>query len=323
MSRYLLRRLLEAVPLLLLISVAVFTVLQLLPAGPLSIYENEPSMTEADLQRLREHYGLNDPIPVRYAKWLLTLLHGDLGYSQVTQQPVVQMIGDRLPNTLQLVALGLGLALLIAIPLGVVSAVRQYSGIDHAATLFSFVGYATPPFWSGLLAIIVFAVKFKDWGLPSLPASGMMTLGPSGGSLLDRAAHLALPVAVLALFNTAHYMRYVRSSMLEVIRQDYVRTARAKGLAEQAVVLIHALKNAALPVVTVITLDLPALFAGALVTESIFAWPGMGRLFLESAFRFDYAVLMGIVTITGLLVVLSMLLADVLYAWLDPRIRYG
>jgi peptide/nickel transport system permease protein len=322
-SRYLLRRVIEAIPLLLLISIAVFAVLQLLPAGPLSIYENEPSMTEADLQRLREHYGLNDPIPVRYAKWLFTLVHGDLGFSLVTQQPVVRMIADRLPNTLWLVAISLGLALLIAIPLGVISAVRQYSWLDHTVTLFGFVGYATPPFWSGLLAIIVFAVQFKEWGLPALPASGMVTLGAGGGGLPDRLVHLVLPVGVLALFNTAHYMRYVRASMLEVIQQDYVRTARSKGLPERPVILIHALKNAALPLVTIVTLDLPALFSGALVTESIFAWPGMGRLFLESAFRFDYAVLMGIVIITGLLVVLSMLLADVLYAWLDPRIRYA
>jgi peptide/nickel transport system permease protein len=320
-SRYLLRRLLEAVPLLLLISMAVFLVLQILPAGPLSIYENDPSLTTEDLERLEERFGLNDPIPVRYAKWLGTFVRGDLGYSLVTHQPVSVMIGDRLPNTLYLMLVAFVVTLLIALPIGMLSAVRQYSLLDHLATSLSFIGYAVPPFWSGLMFIILFSVQFREWGLPAFPASGMFTLG-SDGSLADRVWHLVLPVSVLALFNAAHYTRYVRSSMLEVLHQDYVRTARAKGLAERGVVWVHALKNAALPVVTVITLDLPMLFSGAVVTESIFAWPGMGRLFLESAFRFDYAVLMGVVVITAGLVILSTLVADMLYAWLDPRIRF-
>jgi peptide/nickel transport system permease protein len=318
--RYVTRRLVEAVPLLLLITVGVFVILQLLPAGPLSVYENDPSLTAEDLRRLEERFGLHDPIPVRYAKWLGTIARGDLGYSLVTHQPVGTMIGDRLWNTLYLQAIALVVTLCIALPIGIISAVRQYSLADHVATLFSFVGYAVPPFWSGLLVIIVFAVKFREWGLPALPASGMSTLGAET-SFLDHLAHLVLPVSVLALFNAAHYTRYVRASMLEVIHQDYVRTARAKGLAEQVLIWRHALKNAALPVVTVITLDLPALFSGAVVTESIFAWPGMGRLFLESAFRFDYAVLMGVVTITAGLVIVSTLVADMLYGWLDPRIR--
>jgi peptide/nickel transport system permease protein len=319
-TRYLVRRLLEAVPLLFLITVAVFSVLQLLPAGPLSVYENDPALTAEDLRRLEERFGLHDPIPVRYVKWLGTVLRGDLGYSLVTHQPVGNMIGERLPNTIYLMSIAFVVTLLIALPIGIISAVRQYSWLDHAATMFSFVGYAIPPFWSGLLVIILFSVKLKEWGLASLPASGMVTLGSDGG-LADRVAHLVLPVGVLALFNAAHYTRYVRSSMLEVVHQDYVRTARAKGLVERAIIWRHALKNAALPVVTVIALDLPMLFSGAVVTESIFAWPGMGRLFLESAFRFDYGVLMGVVTVTAALVILSTLLADVIYAWLDPRIR--
>jgi peptide/nickel transport system permease protein len=320
MTRYLLRRLLEALPLLFLISLAVFFVLQLLPAGPLSIYENDPALTAEDLKRLEERFGLHEPIPIRYARWLSAIVQGDLGYSLVTHQQVSSMISDRLPNTLYLMTTAFVVTLLIALPIGIISAIRQYSLMDHAATLFSFFGYAVPPFWSGLMAIILFSVQFRAWGLPALPATGMVTLGSDGG-LLDRLAHLALPVSVLALFNAAHYTRYVRSSMLEVIRQDYVRTAQAKGLVEQAVIWSHALKNAALPVVTVITLDLPMLFSGAVVTESIFAWPGMGRLFLESAFRFDYAVLMGVVTCTAALVILSTLIADAIYAWLDPRIR--
>jgi peptide/nickel transport system permease protein len=319
-SRYLLRRLLESVPLLFLITVAVFIVLQLLPAGPLSVYENDPALTAQDLQRLEERFGLHEPIPVRYVRWLGAVLQGDLGYSLVTQQPVIKMIGDRLVNTLYLMSAAFLITLLIALPIGIISAVRQYSWLDHLSTTFGFVGYSVPPFWSGLMLIIVFSVKFRDWGLPALPASGMTTLG-SDGVLADRLVHLVLPVTVLALFNAAHYSRFVRSSMLEVIGQDYIRAARAKGLSDGAVLWGHALKNASLPVVTVIALDLPMLFSGAVVTESIFAWPGMGRLFLDSAFRFDYAVLMGVVTITAGLVIISNLLADLLYAWLDPRIR--
>jgi peptide/nickel transport system permease protein len=320
MAAFFIRRILQAVPLLFLITVAVFGVLQALPAGPLSIYENDPALTSADLQRLEERFGLHEPVPVRYARWLGAVTQGDLGYSLVTQQPVSRMIGERLPNTLYLMSVALVVTLLVALPIGIVSAVRQYSWLDHAATTFSFIGFSVPPFWSGLMAIVIFSVTFREWGLPALPASGMTTLGSDGG-LADRIAHLVLPVGVLALFNAAHYARYVRSSMLEVIAQDYVRTARAKGLSDRAVLWGHAFKNASLPVVTVITLDLPALFSGAVVTESIFAWPGMGRLFLDSAFRFDYAVLMGVVTITAGLVIVSTILADLIYAWLDPRIR--
>lgn len=320
MTNYVIRRLLEAVPLLFLITVAVFGVLHALPAGPLSIYENDPALSAEDVRRLEERFGLHEPVGVRYLHWLSAIAQGDLGYSLVTQQPVARMIGERLPNTLYLMAVALLVTLAIALPIGVVSAVRQYSLLDHLAATFSFVGYAVPPFWSGLMLIILFSVKLREWGLPALPATGMMTLGGDGGAL-DRLAHLILPVSVLALFNAAHYTRYVRASMLEVIQQDFVRTARAKGLNERAVLWSHALKNAALPVITVITLDLPMLFSGAVVTESIFAWPGMGRLFLESAFRFDYAVLMGVVTITAGLVIVSTLVADLLYAWLDPRIR--
>jgi peptide/nickel transport system permease protein len=315
MTRYIGRRLAEGIPLLLLITIAVFAVLQLLPAGPLSIYENDPSMSSDDLGRLEERFGLHEPMPVRYLKWLGAIVRGDLGFSLVTQQPVAIMVGDRLVNTLYLMSCAFVVALAIALPIGILSAVRQYSWVDHLATTFSFVGYAIPPFWSGLLAIIVFSVHMRV-----LPASGMTTLGAEGGPG-DRLAHLVLPVGVLALFNAAHYTRYVRSSMLDVLGQDYVRTARAKGLAQLGLLWRHAFKNAALPVVTVVALDLPMLFSGTVVVENIFAWPGMGRLFLESAFRFDYAVLMGVVTITALLVILSNLVADVLYAWLDPRIR--
>src|SRR5712691_11381027 len=306
MSRYVVRRLMEAVPLLLLVTVAVFIVLQVLPGGPLSAYESDPTLSTTDIALLREHFGMSEPIPVRYVRWLGAIVRGDLGYSLITHQPVATAIRDRLPNTLLLQGLAFLATLAIAVPVGTVSAVRQYSWLDHLATLFAFAGHAVPTFWSGLLAIIVFAVLFKELGLPSLPASGMTTLGaPSGPG--DRIAHLVLPVAVLAFFNAAHYTRYVRACMLDVLHDDYIQTARAKGLKDVAVVFRHALRNAALPLITVVALDFPALFSGTVVVESIFAWPGMGRLFLDSAQRFDYAVLMGVVTIAATLVILSTL----------------
>jgi peptide/nickel transport system permease protein len=321
MSRFVVRRLIEAVPLLFLVTVAVFTVLQVLPGGPLSAYESDPTLSAADVVQLREHFGMNEPIPIRYLRWLGAIVRGDLGYSLITHQPVAIAIRDRLPNTVLLQGIAFLVTLAIAVPVGIMSAVRQYSWLDHLATLFAFVGHAVPTFWSGLLVIILFAVQFKEWGLPSLPASGMTTLG-APGNLVDLLAHLVLPVGVLAFFNAAHYTRYVRACMLDVLHDDYIRTARAKGLKDAAVVFRHALRNAVLPVITVIALDLPALFSGAVVVESIFAWPGMGRLFLDSAQRFDYAVLMGVVTIAAMLVILSALAADLLYAAVDPRIRY-
>ena len=320
MSRYLVRRLLEAVPLLLGVTLAVFIVLQVLPGGPLAAYESDPTLTTADIANLRDHFGMNEAIPIRYLRWLEAILHGDLGYSLVTHQPVAAAIADRLPNTLLLQGIAFLVTVAIAFPVGVLSAVRQYSWLDHLATLFAFAGHAVPTFWSGLLAIIVFAVLFKELGLPSLPASGMTTLGvPSSPG--DRIAHLVLPVAVLAFFNAAHYTRYVRACMLDVLHDDYIQTARAKGLANGAVVLGHALRNAVLPVITIIALDVPSLFSGTVVVESIFAWPGMGRLFLDSAQRFDYAIVMGVVTISATLVILSALVADLVYGLVDPRVR--
>jgi len=320
MSRYLVRRLLEAVPLLFGVTLAVFIVLQLLPGGPLAAYENDPTLTTADIVNLRDHFAMNEAIPIRYLRWLEAVVHGDLGYSLITHQPVAVAIADRLPNTLLLQGVAFLVTLAIAVPVGILSAVRQYSWLDHLATLFAFAGHAVPTFWSGLLAIIVFAVQFKEFGLPSLPASGMTTLGaPSGPG--DRIAHLVLPVAVLAFFNAAHYTRYVRASMLDVLHDDYIQTARAKGLANGTVVLGHALRNAVLPVITIIALDVPSLFSGTVVVESIFAWPGMGRLFLDSAQRFDYAIVMGVVTISATLVILSALMADLVYGLVDPRVR--
>jgi peptide/nickel transport system permease protein len=227
------------------------------------------------------------------------------------------MIAERLPNTLLLMSVAFAVTLLIAIPVAVLSATRQYSICDHLATTFAFVGHSLPTFWIGLMLIMVFSVWLR-W----LPAGGMYTIGEPF-SLVDRLRYLILPVLTLALFDAATYTRYLRSSLLDVIRQDYVRTANAKGMRERSVIRGHAFKNAAIPLVTVIALNLPALFSGALITETIFAWPGMGRLFWEAAGRVDYPVLMGIFTVTAALVIFFNLVADAVYAGLDPRIQYS
>ena len=317
MTRYLARRLLQALPLLLLITLVIYLLLRATPGGPLSLYEGNPEVTQEDLTRLRQQFGLDVPPPVQYAKWLSGFVQGDWGWSLVTKRPVLQMVAERLPNTILLMTCAFALSLLIAIPVGVLSAVRQYSIFDHVATSVAFIGNSLPTFWIGLMLIMIFAV-----GLRWLPAGGMFTIG-APFSLDDRLRYLVLPVVTLALFDATHYARYLRSSLLDVIRQDYVRTAYAKGLRERDVVRRHAFKNSAIPLVTVIALDLPQLFSGALITETIFAWPGMGRLFWEAAGRVDYPVLMGIFTVAASLVIFFNLVADVVYAWLDPRIKYG
>jgi peptide/nickel transport system permease protein len=321
MQRYVLMRLVQAIPLLLVITLLVFGLTLLLPGGPLAQFASDPSMSASDLQQLRHDYGLDQPVPVRYLEWLGGMLHGDWVTSYASHEPVAKLIEERLPNTLLLQGIALVATLLIALPLGIVAALRQHSWVDYAATFVCSVANAVPTFWSGLLLIILFAVQFHAWGLPALPATGMVTLGASGGSLPDRAAHLALPVAVLVLFNASQYTRYVRTSMLDVLGQDYLRTARAKGFAEHGLIVRHVLRNAVLPVITLLALDVPLLFSGAVVVESIFAWPGMGRLFLDSAVRFDYPVLLGLVTMVAVLVIVIALLCDLVYASLDPRIR--
>jgi peptide/nickel transport system permease protein len=236
---------------------------------------------------------------------------------------VIVEIGERLPNTLTLMGISFGLTLLIAIPLGIISALRQYSIFDHLITTFAFAGQSLPVFWFGLILIIVFAVMLKGPdGRPLLPGAGMSTAGATF-DLVDRVRHLILPVTMLSVVSAAGYMRFMRSAMLEVIYQDYVRTARAKGLREGRVIRKHALRNALSPLVTLIALDLPTLFNGAVFTETIFAWPGMGRLYIDAAAKTDYPMLMALLMINTLLILFSNLLADVIYAYLDPRIKYA
>ncbi len=323
MSRYLIRRLLQAIPLLLAISVILFLLISAVPGGLLTAYENMDDITPEDYARLRAKYGYDESVVTKYFKWLRNVLTGDWGTSFVSKRPVIDEIKDRLPNTLLLMGVAFVVTLLIAIPLGIYSALKQYTPFDHIMTTLAFAGQSLPVFWFGLLLIIIFAVELKvpGTGKPLLPGAGMSTPG-APFSIEDRVRHLILPVIMLSAVSAAGYMRYMRSSMLEVINQDYVRTARGKGLSERLVLSRHAVRNALIPLITLIALDLPILFAGAVFTETIFAWPGMGRLFLDSAFKTDYPMLMALLMINTVLIVVSNLLADVGYAVLDPRIRY-
>ncbi len=279
-------------------------------------------MNPEDLARLEEELGLNDPVYLQYGKWLGRVLQGDFGMAVTSRRPVGDEIMDRLPNTLYLMGTAWLVTLLLAIPIGVYSALRQYSKFDHAVTAFTFVGQSVPIFWLGLILILIFYLTLDNpvTGGPLLPSGGVKTLG-ADFSIRDRLVHLILPVTMLAAGWIAWYSRFLRASMLEVIHLDYVRTARAKGLRERAVVLRHAFRNAAIPLVTLMALDLPYLFSGALFAEVIFSWPGMGRLFFDAAGRRDYGILMAVTMITSALIILSNLLADMVYALLDPRIR--
>ena len=314
---FFLRRLLSAIPVMFIITFATFVLMQMLPGGPLAAYENNPEISQEDIQRLRHEMGLDRPIPVQYWAWLKNFVRGDWGYSFATKRPVLQEIWDRLPNTVYLTGFSLILALIIAIPVGIISATRQYSVFDHITTTLTYIGRSMPVYYSGLLLIIIFSIWLR-W----FPSGGMYTLGKEF-SIIDSLRHLFLPMVSLSTLIAAKYVRFLRTSMLEVIHQDYIRTAAAKGLHERIIIFKHAFRNAAIPLVTVVAIDLPVLFAGALFTETIYSWPGMGRLFVDSATRFDYSIVMGIVAAIAFLVVLSNLIADVIYGILDPRITYS
>jgi len=314
MTRYVLGRLVQSVVLLLIVTVIVFGLIHAAPGGPSAVMADQ-KLPAAQLARMRANLGLDQPIPVQYVKWVTALARGDFGISYTDNRSVLSEIGARLPNTLILAGTAFVLSLIISIPLGIYSANRARSAADNVVSAASFIGLAIPVFWFGIVLIIVFSVKLH-W----LPSSGMYTTnGPQ--TLPDLAKHLIMPALVLATPNIATFTRYVRASVLEVLRQDYVRTARAKGLAESNVVYRHVLRNALVPIITIIGVTLPVIIAGAAITESVFGWPGMGRLAVDAAFTRDYPMVMGITVLVAAFVILINLLTDLAYMLVDPRVR--
>jgi peptide/nickel transport system permease protein len=342
MSKYVVRRLLQAIPLLIIISFFLFVLANAM-GDPLASFGGRRRIRSQDRERLTRQLGLDKPLVVQYVIWLVGndwmkvdsdgdgvtdeygarrgVLRGDFGDSFMEKRPVMEIIGERVRNTLLLMMAAEVVVLSSALLIGIYSALRQYSTLDYAFTGCSFIAYSMPVFWLGLMLMYVFAVNFKRWGLPYFPTVGMYDLSV-GPTLPQIAWHLVLPVLTASIGFVAGYSRFVRSQMLEVINQDYIRTARAKGVPGHKVITDHALKNAALPIVTLVGIDLAFLFSGAVVTETIFAWPGMGRLFWDAAQDTDVPVIMGILLITAVLVITFQILTDITYTFLDPRIRY-
>lgn len=345
MLQYITRRLLQAIPMLFLLSIGLFALVNIAPGGPLAGHGRSRRINPEKAEQLKRQFGLDKPLPVQYVVWLAGndwmrvdadgdgvldsygtrkgILRGDFGFSFRSRKPVLDEIKARLTNTIYLMSVTLLVVALIAIPIGVISAIKQYSFFDISATTLSFMGQAIPEFWLGLILIMVFYVGLKNpiTGEPLLPAGGMYTLG-AGFSVLDWAKHLILPVTMGMVGWVAWYSRFLRSSMLDVIHQDYIRTARAKGQKEHLVMLRHALRNALIPLVTLFALDFPYIFAGSIYVELIFSWPGMGRLYYDAAVNRDYPVLMAVLIIGAGLIMVCNLLADIAYGYLDPRVRY-
>ena len=321
MRTYILKRVIQAIPLLFLISFIVFLSIQA-TGDPLAAYTVDASLTSDDIARLKAKYGLDEPVPVQYLNWLKNMATGNWGTSYFTREDVVDMILERLPNTLILFAVSYALILGVALILGILTAIRQYSLFDYSVTALSFLGIATPSFWLGLMLIYFFAVRLKAWGLPSLPVGGMYDLS-EGKTLAEVSRHVILPAITLSVVVCARYVRYIRSSILEQLQLDYVRTATAKGLRSRAVLFRHVMKNVLLPLVTLVGLDLPNFLSGTIVIESIFAWPGVGRLFWSAAERTDIPVLMAVMLFVAVMTVVFNLIADIFYAVVDPRISYS
>ncbi len=317
MGRYVLRRFLINIPVLLGITLLVFLLIEAAPGDPLvALFNPEAGMDAKAMEAMRARFNLDKPLPVRYVIWLTEALQGNLGFRTKDLSSVSEVVARRIRPTLLLMGTGLFLGCLIGIPLGVLSALRQYSVTDFTLTGLAFLGISLPVFFSGLGGLYLFALKWKIF-----PVGGMVTTGVDT-TLLDILHHLILPASILAFNYIAIFLRYTRSSMLEVIRTDYITTARAKGLKEMTVIIIHALRNALLPLITVIGLSLPNLFVGAVFIETIFTWPGMGTLFIDGVNSRDFPLIMGIILITATAVLLANLMTDVTYALIDPRIRY-
>jgi peptide/nickel transport system permease protein len=320
MGRYILRRLAISVPVLLCISIAVYLLINLAPGDPVTAFidpEQAQALGPGWVETRRAELGLDKPLPIRYGIWLSEVVRGNLGYSFVDRQPVSGKLLERFWPTFTLMAAAQLIALTVAVPLGILSAVRQYSKIDYSVTVLAFTAVSIPNFFLALGGIYIFGVKL-GW----VPTAGMASLGGTGG-VLDALHHLILPASVLGLSLAAPLIRYVRSSMLETLRQDYVHVARAKGISDRLVIFRHALRNALIPVVTVVALNLPALIGGTVIVEAIFSWPGMGTLVLRSVLQYDFPVILATNLVIATAILLSNLLADVLYAVLDPRIRYS
>ncbi len=341
MLRYIIRRLLQGIPVLIIVSIIIFILMDS-AADPLATMGGRNVTRAEDRARLSRQLGLDQPLYTQYLYWLigndwtkvdldgdgvpetpgrrLGVLRGDFGQSISERRPAVDVIFDRLPNTLILMIAAEVVIVMGALLLGTYSALHQYSWLDNIITTLSFIFFSMPIFFIALVSMYIFAVNFKAWGLPYLPTVGMFE--PEVGKTPEQVlTHMILPIVSLALISMAAYSRYIRSTMLEVMNQDYIRTAKAKGLRRRYIIWVHALKNASLPIVTLVGLDLPLLLAGALVTESIFAWPGMGRLFLDKVERGDMAVVMGILMLITIAVIVFQIVTDIVYAWLDPRIR--
>jgi len=316
MTRYLAERLLQSIVVIAVMSFVIYGLMGLMPGDPVDLMISaDPKITSEDAARLRALYGLDKPIIERYGNWLSAALTGDFGFSRLHARPVLEVLGPALANTAVLMGLAFALSLAIALPAGIAAAMRPYSRLDYTVNLLAFAGISTPPFWLALLLILVFAVV-----LGILPAGGMGTVG--GGSIWDQARFLVLPVASLTIASIGGHTRYMRAAMIETLRQDYIRTARAKGLSESRVVVGHALRNALIPVVTIIALDFGTLFSGALVTETIFAYPGMGRLIFDAIMGNDFNLALVALLFATLLTLAANILADVGYVALDRRISF-
>jgi peptide/nickel transport system permease protein len=321
MKRYFLRRLLQSIPLLIVISLLTFGIVEIAPGDASVMYvDPERGADPAYVEQVRESLGLNQPVYVRYLSWLGHTITGDLGYSMRTRRPVTLEVGDRLPNTLLLSGSALLLAFGLAIPIGVSSALYRYTLFDYVVSTLALVGISIPVFWTALLLIQIFAIQL-NW----LPASGMTSVresyeGPR--AVLDVIQHMILPTIVLSLAQIASWSRYQRSALLDVLDQDYIRTAYGKGLPPRRIMLVHALRNALIPMITLVGLSVPSIVTGAYITETIFSWPGIGRLGVTAVSGRDYPVIMAVTMLSALLIVFGNLLADLAYAWADPRIRY-
>lgn len=319
MTKYVIKRLLYSIPILIGISIIVFILVNSQPGNPYSSMI-DPTVTEVAKENMLRKIGYYDSMPVKYVKWVSRAVTGDLGYSINYKEPVINVIKSRIGNTVLLALVSLCLSTLLAITIGMISSAKRYSVFDYATTVLAFIGLSIPSFFFGMLLLKIFAVDLK-----AAPISGMVTVGKNYTGInhvIDVVNHLVLPAIVLALVNTASLMRYTRSSMIDILNQDYIRTAYAKGASTFSVVGKHAFKNALIPIITIISFELPSLFSGALLTETIFVWPGIGRLNYEAVCNRDYPLIMGLVMIFAVVTLVSNLIADILYAAVDPRVKY-